>query len=523
MFNPMTTPYMGSNADATTRMLIGLKMKGQLGQYVSQHKNDPNLVALASFVNNLDDTAKAMQHAGPQPTVVDQEIAKMSPHAAPQQMAQQQQQSMLPEDTGIAQLPAENIQGMAGGGIVAFEEGGKVPRFQVGGTSQALPGGLGIYSQGSFGPQPGDAELQKRIANIESNVRMSRADKDMLIAQARQQFGLPKTTLIPPTTPVPMGDKPAATTLAPAAATTQTSPRIDSNNVVDKAVADKAAADKAAADKAAADAAKNQKLPPEPGLPSINSYMKQFEMALPKKEAAQAEETFMNKRNEPMKEYFDKANANIEKETSRLKSDKEQDFYMSLIQGGLAAAAESGPNAIQNIAKGFSVGAGSYKDALKDFRKATQENSKMELDLMKAKAADKKGDMDAYQRHTESVAERNSKIDQLKASGVASLLGHKIGADATAAHAGSTERLISKIGSDPQFAEAYRTYATTGINARGDQAILQQYSGPKGEIALKMLEAGTPEQKAYAAQVRQQLKSVMMPNVMTQPSGNIRP
>lgn len=104
---------------------------------------------------------------------------------------------------------------------------------------------------------------------------------------------------------------------------------------------------------------------------------------------------------------------------------------MSLIQGGLAAAAGTSQYALQNIAQGFGQGAASYKEALRDFRKASQENSRMEMDLMKAKAADKKGDMDAYQKHSEAVAERNAKIDQLKTSGVASLLGHEMSASAT--------------------------------------------------------------------------------------------
>lgn len=389
------------------------KMPDQaLQQYAAMHKNDPYTMALALAESNRRKELRDSVHMNPgqQPKVVDQEIAQMSPPA----------EQALPEDVGIAQLPAENIQGMAGGGIVAFEEGGQVPRYQVGGAPEVLPGGLGIYSQGSFGPQAGDAELQARIARIEANPRMSRGDKDALIAQARQEFGLPKQTAIPPTTPVPMGGTPAPTKPAPAA----TSPLVDKEkSVVDKAVEQKKLEDTAAA--------AGKTLPPEPGLPSINSYMKQFEMALPKKEEAQSEETFMNKRAEPMKEYFEKANATIQKEAARLKTDKEQDFYMSLIQGGLAAAAESGPNALQNIAKGFSVGAGSYKEALKDFRKASQENSKMEMDLMKAKAADKKGDMDAYQKHTEAVAERNAKIDQLKTSGVATLLGHSMTSSAT--------------------------------------------------------------------------------------------
>jgi hypothetical protein len=466
------------------------KMPDQaLQQYAAMHKNDPYTVSLALAESNRRKQMRtgAQMNFEQQPKVVDQEIAGM---ASPEQAVPQQ---ALPEDSGIGQLPAQNIQGMAGGGIVAFEEGGAVPRFQVGGTPQALPGGLGIYSQGSFAPQAGDAALQKRIADIEANPRMQRADKDMLIAKARQEFGLPKTTTIPPTKPVQFSDKPAATNLAPAATTTtQTSPRTDSNNVVDQALARKKVEEDAAA--------KGQKPPVEPGLPSVNAYLKQFEANLPAKEKVQTEEAFMNKRAEPMKEYFDKANANIQKETARLKTDKEQDFYMSLIQGGLAAAAETGPNALQNIAKGFSVGAGSYKDALKDFRKATQENSRMEMDLMKAKAADKKGDMDAFQRHTEAVAERNVKIDQLKASGVASLLGQNLQATATlgAAKYGRDsmneyrnqsqvetirKNIDAKLGDDPKY--KFNAAARALEVERRLQAELQRYPNLVGY-------AGTP-------------------------------
>jgi len=395
------------------------KMPDQaLQKYAAMHKADPYVLTLAMAESNrrkqLRAGAQAAQAGQQQPNVVDQELSQMA----------------LPEDSGIAQLPAQNMQSMAGGGIIAFDEGGEVPRFQgQQGSVVRLPyGQAGQQAQGMydipgmvtgqpFGEQAGDAELQARIARIESNVRMSRADKEALIAQVRQEFGLPKTTTIPPTTPVAMGDKPAATT-------TQTSPLINKEQgVVDKAIERKKVEDDAAA--------AGRKAPSEPGLPSINSYMQQFEANLPAKEDAQTEETFMNKRAEPMKEFFAKAGTAIEKEKNRLETNKEQDFYMALIQGGLAAAGGTSQNALQNIAKGFGEGAAGYKDAMKDFRKAAQENSRMEMDLMKAKAADKKGDMDAYQKHTESVAERNGKIDQLKASGVASLLGHQMSASAT--------------------------------------------------------------------------------------------
>jgi len=96
-----------------------------LQQYAAMHKNDPYTVTLAlSEANRRKQMRMGAQGAGamPQPKVVDQDIAQMF---APQQQA-------LPEDSGIGQLPAQNMQGMAGGGIVAFDDGGQVPGYAEG-------------------------------------------------------------------------------------------------------------------------------------------------------------------------------------------------------------------------------------------------------------------------------------------------------------------------------------------------------------------------------------------------------
>lgn len=99
----------------------------QLQQYAALHKNDPYIVTLALSIANQKKQMQAGQagQAGmmPQPKVVDQELAQMA--AAPQQQ-------MLPEDQGIGQLPAQNMQGMAAGGIVAFDDGGEVPGYAEG-------------------------------------------------------------------------------------------------------------------------------------------------------------------------------------------------------------------------------------------------------------------------------------------------------------------------------------------------------------------------------------------------------
>jgi hypothetical protein len=91
-----------------------------LQQYAAMHKNDPYTMALALAESNRRKQMRqgAQMQAPQQPKVVDQEIAGMA--------------QPMPEDTGIAQLPAPNMQSMAEGGIVAFEDGGEVPGYAEG-------------------------------------------------------------------------------------------------------------------------------------------------------------------------------------------------------------------------------------------------------------------------------------------------------------------------------------------------------------------------------------------------------
>lgn len=50
----------------------------------------------------------------------------------------------LPEEVGIGSLSADNLKGMAGGGIVAFEEGGEVPGFADGGKPPSMGTEYGV-------------------------------------------------------------------------------------------------------------------------------------------------------------------------------------------------------------------------------------------------------------------------------------------------------------------------------------------------------------------------------------------
>jgi hypothetical protein len=104
------------NINAVITHLIEMT-PGQRKQFAQLHMDDPMMLSAAKFVDN-----QVFKQA--------QSLAAQQTGAAPppvnQQAVEQMTGSALPEDTGIAQLPAENMPSeYAGGGIVAFSEGGK--------------------------------------------------------------------------------------------------------------------------------------------------------------------------------------------------------------------------------------------------------------------------------------------------------------------------------------------------------------------------------------------------------------
>ena len=125
-----------------------LKMNNAQRQTFAQnHADDPLMLSAAKFVDNkIKEQAQAYlaQQSGSAPPKVNEQVVQSmgpqipppqpqpqgQPQAQPQPQGQPQAAATLPENSGIAQLPAQNIQKMAGGGIVAFAQGG-VPEGAV--------------------------------------------------------------------------------------------------------------------------------------------------------------------------------------------------------------------------------------------------------------------------------------------------------------------------------------------------------------------------------------------------------
>ena len=165
-----------------------------LQQFAQMHKDDPFTLALAVSESNRRKKLRAAQQgvAGmqPQPPVADQEIAQM---AAP----------VMPENVGIGALPAPSMAGMpaggitgeeemepqamAGGGMVAFRDGGDVERYQDRGLTRPQ------FVQDIMGlPQAFDdmkARMREEDARrAEMDRRMAQARADRLAAQQKASF-----------------------------------------------------------------------------------------------------------------------------------------------------------------------------------------------------------------------------------------------------------------------------------------------------------------------------------------------
>lgn len=144
--------------------------------------------------------------------------------------------------------------------------------------------------------------------------------------------------------------------------------------------------------------------PSTPAPASSKSAFKELEEAVYKN--APDKEAMLKEFEAIDKPFLEKAKASIDKERSRLEEGKEQDFYMALIEGGLAAAGGSSQYGLQNLAQGFGKGASSFNSAMKDFRKAAQENSKMEMELARYEATGKK---DALKSYNDAQAKRDDR------------------------------------------------------------------------------------------------------------------
>jgi hypothetical protein len=196
---------MQSMADFTNMTeRLALMPDPALQQFAQMHRDDPFTLALAVSESNRRKKMRTAQQglAGmqQQAPVADQEIAQMNEPA-------------MPENVGIGALPAPVLAGMpaggiageeemepqtmAGGGLVAFADGGNVERYQSAGLTRpqfvqdimALPQAFDDYKQRLREEDARRAEMDRRMAQA----RADRLAAQQKTSFANYLFGSPET------------------------------------------------------------------------------------------------------------------------------------------------------------------------------------------------------------------------------------------------------------------------------------------------------------------------------------------
>jgi hypothetical protein len=554
------------------------------------HKDAPYVMALAmSESSRLKKLRAAQQGQGgqmPQPKVVDQAIQSINPPPQPPAPPPQPQQGMaqqppasqqLPEQQGVAQLPAPNMQSMADGGIVGYDDGGVV-KFARGDIVIGKDGKK--YYEGENGKllEPGGAaaalDVAKRGASGISSLLGKVSDYSNRNAN--------NPAAMNPTAPAPKPPAPSAPPPPPPAAPpVPVGPSMNPGNQLPAPPAPKEspagpaagpaanpAAGPAMPDASAASSASNEA--------KIQEYLSDARGALTGALPADAEAgqdlayfAAQRKAAMPQGEAYDKYQASLEKEAADEPAEKEKAGLMALTKGFLMVAAGESPNALSNIAKGLGVGLEDYAGALKDFRKAGKERQKQLGDIEQARRAEKRGDVDAAFGYMEKAKDRESRRQQVVASGiaqlnssglssiaglmstqmqgqnqlavtglqgqnqlaVASLQGQNQLAVARAQEAGAEKRLnapsaqeknIRAAMADPAYKAMALEFATAAPVERGEQSMTKYWNSVEGQMALRMLASSKdPNEQARAKTIKDQLRASSL-SFTDQPTGPVR-
>jgi predicted nuclease with TOPRIM domain len=331
-----------------------------LQQYAAMHKNDPYTMALALAESNRRKQMRqgAQMQAPQQPKVVDQEIAGMA--------------QAMPEDVGIGQLPAPNMQRMAEGGIVAFANEGYVdPAFTFGIESEY--GGLSPLQKAPLTPaQLARLKLEKER---EKNMAASRAYGSNLRPTA-----LDSRLGLPPALGGILGATPPAQTVGslpnmPPATGAATPP--SGLPPPSKLPRPPSAAAPAPAPGITALATDPTKLRAEyealqgtaPTTTPYDARIKEItegEVRAKREGLEQLESDIQN-----AGEAFKDREARLGKRKEKLDTQEDKLPYMALMEAGLAIMSGTSPNALANIGAGGAIGMKSYAagiDKLTDAR-----------------------------------------------------------------------------------------------------------------------------------------------------------
>lgn len=399
------------NVNQITSTLSRLSDQG-LQQYAAMHKDDPYTVSLAVAESNrrkeMRSAQQGMMGGMPQPKVVDQDIAQMTPPPAQMAMA-------APDQQGIGALPAPNMQRMADGGIAGYDDGGMaegggpasqleysnepVMRMADGGVARYADEGL-VEARSPFAfLNPGDAWTGiKRV--FDEGVDAKAAEQRRQAAARKMKAPAEETV---GTAEYEAAQKPVRESAARIAAQEKV--------VAAPAPSGRAASGAAPADKAGADDAGIAGL-----MQQLTPMTLEERAASAKKLAAEANADS----DAAYKKYADQFQAEREELAGR----KQQNVGHALMQAGFGMMASKSPHALQGIGEGAMQGLAAYQEANKADDAARRALMQSEMTLMQAQRAERSGNhrdavslMNQHRQEQQAAVQLGLQAQQIKQTG----------------------------------------------------------------------------------------------------------
>jgi hypothetical protein len=451
------TPIGTPDVNLITKTLASLQPDSALQQYAALHKNNPYILSLAKSEADRRKSLRmaAQGNPGQMPTVADREIAGMAAPVMTQYGGALRTgsggrvQTELPEDQGIAQIPAPNMQSMADGGIAGYGDGddvpkrngmamggmydfaqrsepvvrmaggGHIPRYQGNTTDGSvvrsnpmfnIPGMTAVQPRAEF-TQAGAPENTPFFQRIFDSIKAQGKEATLFEIEGRIKKGIAteQEKAFYQSEKIKGGDKAAAEEKYPAKDAVRTKDFPGVQPGFEKLPAE------TASDKTADKTQEKPPVPPVVNLPTggmsvkqaqdlagqfynlkdIKGQLEQVQMQerqdIANEQTARAEKlAAFNKEQGPAMAGYEKL---LKSEEMQDATDKEKAGLMSLMKGFLAIAGGESPNAAVNIAKGAMVGLGDYGDALKEFKKSAKERNKAMAEIENARRAEAKGDL----------------------------------------------------------------------------------------------------------------------------------
>jgi hypothetical protein len=384
---------------------LAMMPDASLQKYAMMHKDDPYIMALAvseSRRRKQMRAAGAMQNpaAQPQPKVADQALMEMG--------------------GGVDQLPVQDMD-FAGGGIVAFAEGGKtyetpydrMNRENRERAAREEAERLAAIEAAGNSTMP----YSEQMSRLGSAVVGGLSDLGKTLVSA-PGYGLSKDS------PAPASDVPydPATATRRSAYETQGAP---GSQGTPAAAGGLGATPEAAALKGAGIGAPSVKGAQQTAEQFYDTKSMRDDLEKYQQEEKAAVEAARKRRLEgkPEGKAYSKFEEMLQQEEAGAAKERDEATGVAVLKAGLAMMSGTSPNAFANIGKGAMEGLGEYTGAMKDLKKAAKERQKAFADIENARRAEERDDWKTARDFEDKADARLAKAREVGVKGIMDITG----------------------------------------------------------------------------------------------------